>query len=95
ESASTDEPDVATPGEPDERLPEALYRLLNIHLVDSLSKGRVQTMAVDGGVALTGRNGQGKTSLLALALMFSGVEPTDEKPCCSTGVAHRRGPAHR
>ncbi|WP_122813497.1 ATP-binding protein [Pseudomonas viridiflava] len=77
ESASTDESDVATPGEPDERLPEALYRLLNIHLVDSLSKGRVQTMAVDGGVALTGRNGQGKTSLLALALMFSGVEPTD------------------
>lgn len=77
ESTSIDEPEAAKPSEVSEQLPEALYRLVSIHLVDSLSKGRVQTMAVDGGVALTGRNGQGKTSLLALALMFSGVEPTD------------------
>lgn len=77
ELTSIDELEAATPSEVSDQLPEALYRLLSIHLVDSLSKGRVQKMAVDGGVALTGRNGQGKTSLLALALMFSGVEPTD------------------
>lgn len=53
-----------------------LFKLLNIHLIDSLSRGRVQTMAIDGGTALTGRNGKGKTSLLSLALMFIGVEPT-------------------
>lgn len=53
-----------------------LFRLINIHLIDSLSKGRIQTMGVDGGTALTGRNGQGKTSLLSLALLFIGVEPT-------------------
>lgn len=39
--------------------PEALFRLMNIHLVDSLSRGRVQTMGIDGGMALTGRNGRG------------------------------------
>lgn len=53
-----------------------LFRLMNIHLVDSLSKGRLQTMGIDGGAALTGRNGQGKTSLLSLVLLFIGVEPT-------------------
>ncbi|WP_410951682.1 ATP-binding protein [Pseudomonas sp. S1(2024)] len=57
--------------------PETLFRLLNIHLVDSLSRGRIQTMSIDGGTALTGRNGQGKTSLLSLALIFAGVEPKD------------------
>lgn len=56
---------------------EGLYRLINIHLVDSLSRGRVQTMGIDGGMALTGRNGRGKTSLLSLALLFVGVEPRD------------------
>lgn len=58
-------------------LPEGLFRLLNIHLVDSLCRGRIQTMGIDGGAALTGRNGQGKTSLLSLPLMFYGVEPRD------------------
>jgi hypothetical protein len=57
--------------------PEALFRLMNIHLIDSLSRGRVQTMGIDGGMALTGRNGRGKTSLLSLALLFAGVEPRD------------------
>lgn len=60
-----------------EAQPEAVFRLMNIHLIDSLSRGRVQTMSIDGGTALTGRNGQGKTSLLSLALIFAGVEPKD------------------
>lgn len=59
-----------------ERPSGELFRLMNIHLVDSLSKGRLQTMGIDGGTALTGRNGQGKTSLLSLVLLFIGVEPT-------------------
>jgi hypothetical protein len=59
------------------REPVRLYRLINIHLIDSLSRGRVQTMGIDGGMALTGRNGRGKTSLLSLALLFVGVEPRD------------------
>ncbi|MEF9673175.1 hypothetical protein QNM99_17155 [Pseudomonas sp. PCH446] len=57
-----------------ERPSGELFRLINIHLVDSLSKGRLQTMGIDGGTALTGRNGQGKTSLLSLVLLFIGVE---------------------
>lgn len=57
--------------------PGGLFRLINIHLIDSLSRGRVQTMGIDGGMALTGRNGRGKTSLLSLALLFVGVEPRD------------------
>ncbi|PMX03057.1 hypothetical protein C1X59_05335 [Pseudomonas sp. FW215-R2] len=57
--------------------PQGLFRLMNIHLIDSLSRGRVQTMGIDGGMALTGRNGRGKTSLLSLALLFAGVEPRD------------------
>lgn len=52
------------------------FKLLNVHLVDSLSKGRIQSMGIDGGTVLTGRNGQGKTSLLSAILLFYGVEPT-------------------
>lgn len=62
---------------PPQNSQEALFRLMNIHLIDSLSRGRVQTMGIDGGMALTGRNGRGKTSLLSLALLFAGVEPRD------------------
>ncbi|MHD0644901.1 ATP-binding protein [Pseudomonas aeruginosa] len=53
------------------------FKLLNVHLVDSLSKGRIQSMGIDGGTVLTGRNGQGKTSLLSAILLFYGVEPTN------------------
>lgn len=79
EDVMTEEPPLPAQEqiEPPQNAPEALFRLMNIHLIDSLSRGRVQTMGIDGGMALTGRNGRGKTSLLSLALLFAGVEPRD------------------
>lgn len=46
--------------------------LLRIVLVDSLSPGNVVEMRVEGGTALTGINGRGKTSNLQLVPLFWG-----------------------
>ena len=52
------------------------YGLTRMILIDSFSRGRIVEMPLHGGSVITGRNGQGKTTLLKLVPLFHGESPS-------------------
>ncbi len=53
----------------------SLYALNRLIMVDSYTSGRITELPIEGGTAITGRNGRGKTSLLKLIPAFFGERP--------------------
>lgn len=52
------------------------HGLTRLILIDSYSRGRIVEMNLQGGGVLTGRNGQGKTTLLMILQLFHGESPS-------------------
>jgi DNA repair exonuclease SbcCD ATPase subunit len=55
--------------------PASRFVLIRLIMVDSYTAGRITELPVLGGLAITGRNGRGKTSLLKLIPAFYGERP--------------------
>jgi hypothetical protein len=51
------------------------FALKRVIMVDSYTTGRITELPLQGGTAITGRNGRGKTSLLKLIPAFFGERP--------------------
>lgn len=51
------------------------FALNRVIMVDSYTAGRITELPLQGGTAITGRNGRGKTSLLKLVPAFFGERP--------------------
>jgi hypothetical protein len=59
----------------DSPTPVGRFALNKVVMVDSYTTGRITELPLQGGTAITGRNGRGKTSLLKLIPAFFGERP--------------------
>jgi len=59
----------------DSPTPVSRFALNRVIMVDSYTAGRIMELPLQGGTAITGRNGRGKTSLLKLVPAFFGERP--------------------
>ncbi|TFW31763.1 ATP-binding protein [Massilia horti] len=59
----------------DNPAPASRFALNRVIMVDSYTAGRITELPLQGGTAITGRNGRGKTSLLKLIPAFFGERP--------------------
>ncbi|SFD69648.1 ATP-binding protein [Pseudoalteromonas denitrificans] len=58
-------------------MPQQIYSLLRIIIIDSFWQGQVNELKLTGHTQLEGTNGAGKTSLMRLLPLFYGMRPSD------------------